>query len=98
MSWILLTPPLLFAGAVAQAGVNPTLNGRTLQDALRAVIATRRGYCSWTVDHASCKCKWVVTLRSPEEQDLSGKTLEEPLAWCLVWLMAPETGVGSFWL
>jgi hypothetical protein len=61
---------------VAHAGVDPTLAGRALQDALRAAIATRRGYCSWTVDHAS----WVVTLHSPEEQDCFGKTLEEALA------------------
>jgi hypothetical protein len=87
--------PVLFrdlAGTVAHAGVDPTLEGRALQDALRRAIATRRGYCSWTVDHAS----WVVTLSSPDEQDFSGKTLEEPLAWCLVWLMAPEIGVGPF--
>jgi len=25
-----------------------------------------------------------------------GRTLEEALAWCLVWLMAPEIGVGPF--
>ena len=30
----------------------------------------------------------------PDEQDFYGKTLEEALAWCLVWLMAPELGVG----
>jgi hypothetical protein len=38
----------------------------------------------------------VVALHPPEEQDFSGKTLEEALAWCLVWLMAPELGVGPF--
>jgi hypothetical protein len=38
----------------------------------------------------------VVTLHSPEEHDFSGKTLEAALAWCLVWLMAPEIGVGPF--
>jgi len=32
---------------------------------------------------------WAV--RSPDEQDLSGKTLEEALAWCPVWLMAKGT-------
>jgi hypothetical protein len=26
----------------------------------------------------------------------SGRTLEEALAWCLVWLMAPELGSGPF--
>jgi hypothetical protein len=54
--------------------------------------AVRRGYCWWDVDHAG----WVVTLDSPERQDFYGKTLEEALAWCLVWLMAPELGVGPF--
>ena len=81
-----------FAGAIAQAGVDPTLEGRALQDALRRAIATRRGSCSWTVDHAG----WVVTLHSLEEQTFSGKTLEEALAWCLVWLMAPELGIGPY--
>jgi hypothetical protein len=80
------------ADAVAQAGVDPTLDGRALQDALRSAITTRRGYCSWTVDHAS----WVVTLHSPEEQEFYGRTLEEALAWCLVWLMFPELGIGPF--
>jgi hypothetical protein len=77
-------------GAVAQAGIEPTLEGRALQDALRRAIATHRGYCSWDVEHAS----WVVTLHSPDEQDFYGKTLEEALAWCLVWLMTPELGIG----
>jgi hypothetical protein len=85
-----LAPDL--AGAVAQAGVHHTLDGRALQDALRAAIATRRGYCSWTVDHVG----WVLTLHSPVEQDFYGKTLEEALAWRLVWLLAPELGVGPF--
>jgi hypothetical protein len=80
------------AGAVAQAGVDPTLERRALQDALRCPIATRRGYCSWDVDHAG----WVVTLHSPDEQDFHGRTLEEALAWCLIWLMEPELGVGPF--
>ncbi|MCD6033248.1 MAG: hypothetical protein K0S78_5430 [Thermomicrobiales bacterium] len=80
------------ASAVAQAGVDPTLEGRALQDALRRANATLCGSCSWDVDHAS----WVVTLHSPEEQDFYGTTLEEALAWCLVWLMAPELGIGLF--
>jgi hypothetical protein len=33
----------------------------------------------------------VVTLSSPEEPTFYGKTLEEALAWCLVWLMAKGT-------
>jgi hypothetical protein len=66
--------------------------GRAREDALHRAIATRRGYCWWDVDHAG----WMVTLSSPEEHDFYGKTLEEALAWCLVWLMAPEIGVGPF--
>jgi hypothetical protein len=31
------------SGAIAQAGVDPTLEGRVLQDALRRAIAIRRG-------------------------------------------------------
>jgi hypothetical protein len=61
---------------------------------LCAAIATRSGYCWWDVDHAGCK--WVVTLSSPERQTFYGRTLEEGLAWCLVWLTAPEIGIGSF--
>jgi hypothetical protein len=36
-----------------------------------------------------------VTLDSPREQ-FYGRTLEEGLAWCLVWVMAPEIGMGPF--
>jgi hypothetical protein len=80
------------AGTVAYAGVDPTLEGRALQDALIAAIATRGGSCWWDVDHAG----WVVTLSSPEEQTFYGRTLEEGLPWCLVWLMAPDIGDGPF--
>jgi len=34
------------ARAVARASVDPTLEGRTLQDALLRAIADRRGSCS----------------------------------------------------
>lgn len=85
-----LAPDL--AAAIARAGVDPTLAAHPLQDALRSAIADRRGYCDWTVDHAG----WVVTLYHPEPQTFYGRTLEEALAWCLVWLMAPEIGVGPF--
>ena len=80
-------PPDL-AGTVAHAGVDPTLEGRALQDALRAAIAVRGGYCWWDVDSAG----WVVTLSSPERQEFSGRTLDEAFAGCLVWLMAKGTG------
>lgn len=85
-----LAPDL--GAAIAQAGVDPTLEGRALQDAIRSAIADRRGYLSWDVDHAG----WVAMLHHPEEQTFHGRTLEEALAWCLVWLMAPEIGIGQF--
>jgi hypothetical protein len=36
------------AAALTQASVDPALEPRALQDALRAAIAARRGYCDWT--------------------------------------------------
>ena len=86
----ILAPDL--SGRLPHAGVDPTLEGRTLQDALIVAIATRGGSCRWDVDHAG----WVVTPSSPEEQTFYGTTLEEALAWCLVWLMAPEIGIRPF--
>ena len=68
--------------------VDPTLDGRALQAALRRAIATRGGACWWEVDHAGR----VVTRHSPKEQGFFGRTLDEALAWCLVWLMAKRTG------
>src|SRR5678816_3937990 len=50
--------PRDLAGTVAHAGVDPTLEGRALQDALQAASATHRGYCFCDVDQAG----WVVTL------------------------------------
>jgi len=76
------------AGTGAYAGIDRTLEGCALQDALPAAIATRGGSCWWDIDHAG----WVVTLHSPEEQEFYGRTLEEALAWCLIWLMAPDRG------
>jgi hypothetical protein len=73
-------------------GGDPTLEGRTVQDALISAIADRRGYVDWTVNHAG----WVITLMYPEEQTFYGWTLSEGLAWCLVWSMFPELGIGPF--
>jgi hypothetical protein len=87
-----LVLPRDLAGTVAHAGIDPTLEGCGLQDALRREIAHRGGYCRSDVDHAG----WVVTLHSPEEHDFSGTALEEGLAWCLVWQATPEPGFGSF--
>jgi hypothetical protein len=40
------------AGTIALASIDPTLQPRELQTAIRRAIATRRGSCDWTVDHA----------------------------------------------
>jgi hypothetical protein len=79
------------ADSSAQAGVDPMLAGRELQDALLSAVGDRRGYLSQDVDHAG----WPVFLHHPEEQTLYGRTLEAALAWCLVWLMAREIGIGQ---
>ena len=84
--------PADLATAVARAGVDPTAGPRQLQDALRRAIADRRGYVDWDVDHAG----WVVDLLSPDRERFHGRTLEEALAWCLVWLMSDEWGIGAF--
>lgn len=66
------------AAAIALAGIDPTLESRPLQDAIRAAIATRRGYSDWTVDHAG----WVVTLYHSKQQ-FHGPRLRKDLltAW-----------------
>ena len=68
------------------------LEDRALNDALRRAIATPRSCRSWGVDHASCKCKWMVTPHVPIELDVYGRTLQEGLAWWLVWLIAKGSG------
>jgi hypothetical protein len=79
------------AGTIGEVGIDPTLEGRALQNALIGAIAESRGYVRWTVDHAG----WVVTLMISEEQTYYGRTLSDGLAWCLVWLMFSELG-GCF--
>lgn len=59
-----------------------------MQDALRSAIASRRGSCDWTVDHAG----WVVLSLSPDEQTFCRRTLDEGVAGCLVQLM--DWGLG----
>ena len=82
--------PADLAAAVARAGVDPTATPRALQDALEAAIADRRGYVDWDVDRAG----WVVELLRPGREAFRGRTLEEALAWCLVWPMVEELGIG----
>ena len=64
--------------------------GRELQDALRRAIAGPRGYVDWDADHAG----WVVELLRPGGEHFHRRTLHEALAWCLVWLLVEELGVG----
>jgi hypothetical protein len=80
-----------FAGSVAYAGVDPALEGRALQDALRAATATRGGSCWWDVEHAG----GVVTLLSPGRSRPSAAARRRA-AWRLLWLMVPERAIGSF--
>ena len=47
-----LAPDL--AGTVAHAGADPTLEGRALQDALRAAIATHGGCRNWWLSLPNC--------------------------------------------
>jgi hypothetical protein len=85
-----LAPDL--AGAIALAGIDPLLESRPLQDAIRVAIATSRVYCSWDVDTAS----WVVTRYHPERQAFYGPTPEEALAAHLIHMMTTEIGVDQF--
>jgi hypothetical protein len=71
-------------------GPDTSADHRTPAYGLQAGHKRPPGYRDWTVDHAG----WVVILMSPEEQQFYGRTLEEALAWRLVWLMAPELGIG----
>lgn len=78
------------AATVAHAGVNLIAEARALQEALKAAIAERRGSAGWDVDEIG----WRVDLLSPDRERFHGGTLAEALAWCLVWLMVEELGVG----
>lgn len=82
--------PADLAAAVARAGVDPTAAQRARQDALKAAIADRGGYVAWDVDAAG----WRVDLLSPDREVFRGGTLDEALAWCRVWLMVEELGIG----
>lgn len=91
--------PTDLAATIARAGVDPTAEPRPLQDALKSAIADRRGYVAWDVDHVD-HVGWVVDLLAPasgqDRERFHGRTLEEALAWCLVWLMAEELSGGTF--
>jgi hypothetical protein len=78
------------SGCATAIGDDPTAEPRALRDAIRSAIADRQDYGALDVDAIG----WWVDLLSPERQDFHGGTLEEALAWCLVWLMVEELGVG----
>lgn len=82
--------PTDLVAAVVRAGVDPTQPPRALQDALKGAIADRGGYVAWDVDGAG----WVVARLRPEREDFRGPTLDEALAWCLMWLMHGELAFG----
>ena len=84
--------PADFAAAAARAGVDPTAEPRSLQDALKAAIADRSGYVDWDVDAIG----WRVDLLSPDRESFCAGTPEAVPAWCLVWLMTHEWGIGAF--
>ena len=62
-----------------------------MQDGLRRAIADRCGYVDWDYDDQG----WVVFLLSPERESFRGATVQEALAWCLVWLMVEEFSGGT---
>ena len=80
-------PPDLVA-ALTEAGIDPTLEGPALQEALHRTIALRRGCCSWQPIHTG----WVVTLHYPESRTFFGLSLEDALAGCLLSVIAREGG------
>jgi hypothetical protein len=87
-----LYPPLPadLAATVARAGVDPTADRRSVQEGLRRAIADRSGYVDWAYDEQG----WVVFLLHPEREAFRGATLQEALAWALVWLMVEEFAGG----
>lgn len=63
-----------------------------LQDALQRTIGGQCGYVVWDVDRIG----WRVDLLVPDRESFHAGNLKEALAWCLVWVMADELGVGPF--
>lgn len=55
-----------------------------------AAIADLHGDDGWDGNRAG----WVVDLLVPDRERFHGRTLEEALAWALVWPMVEELGVG----
>jgi len=62
--------PADLTGAIAQAGVDATREGRTLHDAIRSAIADRQRHLSRDLDHAG----WGVALHHPAQETFQGRS------------------------
>jgi hypothetical protein len=74
--------------ALTEAGIDSTLEGPALHEALHRAISLRRACCTWQPIHTG----WVVTLHYPESRTIFGLSLEDALAWCLLSVIAREAG------
>ena len=83
--------PADLACARARAGVDPAAEPTALTSALKGAIIDRGGYLCFDVDAIG----WRLDLPAPEAATIRGRTLPEASAWCLVWLMADELGIGE---
>ena len=80
-------PPELMA-ALTEGGIIPTLEGPALQEPLHRAIVLRRGCCTWKPIHTG----WVVSLHYPESRTFFGVSLDDALAWCLLWVIVRQRG------
>jgi hypothetical protein len=81
-------PPDLVA-ELAAVGIEPTLEGPALPEAMLRAIALHGDSCAWKPIHIS----WAVTLHYPERRTFFGQSLKEALTWCLLWVIAHERKV-----
>ena len=86
MTTLSATQPADLVAALAEVGIDPTLEGPALCEALQRAIAWQRGSCTWQPIHIG----WVVTLHYPERRTFFGQSLAESLAWCLLWVLARQ--------
>jgi hypothetical protein len=86
MTTLSATQPPALVAELAEVGIDPTLEGPALCEALQRAIPSHRGSCTWQPIHTG----WVVTLHYPERRTFFGQSLEEALAWCLLWVIAPR--------
>ena len=83
-------PPSLET-ALTEAGIDPTLQGPARHEALQRAIALRHGCCTWKPIHLG----WVVSLHYPEARTFFGPSLEDALAWCLLWVIDQQRSAES---